>query len=75
VALVAGTFEAELGRPVRLSGVPWGADMRHFTARGIPCTMAGTHGIELAHAVDERVDLAELTALARAIVRLLVRAR
>ena len=56
---------------VRPAGVPWGADMRHFTARGIPCTMAGTRGIELAHAVDERVALAELTALARAMVRVL----
>ena len=52
----------------------WGADMRHFTARGIPCTMAGTPGIELAHAVDERLPLTELTALARATVRLLARA-
>ena len=59
---------------MRAAGVPWGADMRHFTARGIPCTMAGTPGIELAHAVDERLALAELTALARAMVRVLARA-
>ena len=74
VRAVTGAFEAELGRGVRASGVPWGADMRLFTARGIPCTMAGTPGIELAHAVDERVPLAELTTLARAIVRVLARA-
>jgi acetylornithine deacetylase len=48
--------------------------MRHFTARGIPCTMAGTRGIELAHAVDERVELGELVALARALVRVVMRA-
>ena len=71
---VAAAFAAELGREVRPAGVPWGADMRHFTARGIPCTMAGTSGIELAHAVDERLPLAELTSLARATVRLLARA-
>jgi acetylornithine deacetylase len=47
--------------------------MRHFTARGIPCTMAGTPGIELAHAVDERLRLADLTALARSLVRVLAR--
>ncbi|HET8952417.1 MAG TPA: M20/M25/M40 family metallo-hydrolase, partial [Solirubrobacteraceae bacterium] len=70
---VAAAFAAELGREVRPSGVPWGADMRHFTARGIPCTMAGTPGIELAHAVDERLPLADLTALARAMVRVLAR--
>jgi len=71
---VAAAFGEELGRPVRPSGVPWGADMRHFTARGIPCTMAGTSGIALAHAVDERLALSELTALARATTRLLTRA-
>ena len=60
-------------RDVRAAGVPWGADMRHFTARGIPCTMAGTPGIELAHAVDERVALAELASLARSLVRVLAR--
>ena len=74
VAVVSAAFADELGREVRPAGVPWGADMRHFTARGIPCTMAGTRGIELAHAVDERVALAELTALARAMVRVLARA-
>jgi acetylornithine deacetylase len=68
---VAAAFADELGRPVRPAGVPWGADMRHFTARGIPCTMAGTGGIELAHAVDERLPLADLRAVARATVRVL----
>jgi acetylornithine deacetylase len=74
VGLVRDAARDELGRPVRLAGVPWGADMRQFTARGIPCTMLGTTGIELAHAVDERVDLAELTALARTLVRVVLRA-
>ncbi len=74
VRAVSTGFGAELGRPVEPAGVPWGADMRHFTARGIPCTMAGTPGIELAHAVDERIGIADLTRLARAIVRVLVRA-
>jgi acetylornithine deacetylase/succinyl-diaminopimelate desuccinylase-like protein len=31
--------------------------------------MAGTSGIERAHAVDEHVEVAELVTLARAIVR------
>jgi acetylornithine deacetylase len=73
VAAVARAFGDELDREVRPAGVPWGADMRHFTARGIPCTMAGTPGIELAHAVDERVPLGDLTSLARATVRVLAR--
>jgi acetylornithine deacetylase len=74
VDLVAGAFGDELGRAVERVGVPWGADMRHFTARGIPCTMAGTRGIERAHAVDERLPLSELEALGRALVRVLARA-
>jgi acetylornithine deacetylase len=48
--------------------------MRLFTARGIPCTMIGTTGIERAHAVDEWVALDELEALARTLVRVVLRA-
>jgi acetylornithine deacetylase len=46
-------------------GVPYGADMRLFCARGIPAVMVGPSGIELAHAVDERVRVDELAAVAR----------
>ena len=55
----------------RTVGVPYGADMRLFTARGIPCVMAGTGGLERAHAVDEWVAIDELVSLARVIVRVL----
>jgi acetylornithine deacetylase len=68
-ALVRGALAAELGREVAVAGVPWGADMRLWTARGIPTVMAGTSGIERAHAVDERVRVDDLVTLARAIVR------
>jgi acetylornithine deacetylase len=70
VDAVAAAIEAERGRPARRIGVPWGADMRLFAARGIPCVMAGPSGIERAHAVDEWVDAGELVALARILVRL-----
>jgi acetylornithine deacetylase len=50
-----------------VAGVPYGADMRLFCARGIPTVMVGTSGIELAHAVDERVSVDELAAVARII--------
>lgn len=72
VARVRGAFEAELGRPAPLVGVPYGADMRLFTERGIPCVMAGPGGIERAHGVDERVSVSELVHVARAIVRVLL---
>jgi len=68
-ALVRDALRVELGREVALAGVPWGADLRLWTARGIPCVMAGTPGIERAHAVDEHVALADLETLARVIVR------
>jgi acetylornithine deacetylase len=73
VAAVAGAVSQERGRPPAIAGVPWGADMRLFSARGIPCVMAGTSGIERAHAVDEWVAADELVALARILVRAALR--
>jgi len=64
-AVLAEGFEARIG------GVPWGADMRLYTARGIPTVMIGTTGIELAHAVDEHVRLDEVEALSRIIARVI----
>jgi acetylornithine deacetylase len=45
--------------------------MRLYAARGIPTVMVGTSGIELAHAVDERVRVEEVELLARVIGRVL----
>jgi acetylornithine deacetylase len=67
--LVRDAVAAETGRPARVAGVPWGADMRLWCARGIPCVMLGPRGIELAHGVDERVRIDDLETVARAIVR------
>ena len=67
--LVRAAVGAESGRTARVAGVPWGADMRLWCARGIPCVMAGPTGIELAHAVDERVGVDDLVTVARTIVR------
>ena len=71
--LVQAALSDELGREAPLTAVPYGADMRQFTTRGIPCVMAGTAGAERAHAVDERVDLGELIATARMMVRAALR--
>jgi acetylornithine deacetylase len=72
VGAVRAAAAGELGAPPPLVGVPYGSDMRHFCARGIPCVMLGPSGLELAHAVDERVDIVELVSLARLLVRLLL---
>ena len=71
VRRVRDAFTAEAGREARLVGVPYGADMRLFTARGIPCVMAGTPGLERAHTVDEWVSVTDLTTVARAVARTL----
>ena len=55
-----------------VTGVPWGADMRLFCARGIPTVMLGTHSIAISHTVDEHVEAAEVVQLARILVRLLL---
>jgi acetylornithine deacetylase len=67
--VVRGALLRETGREVAAVGVPWGADMRLWTQRGIPTVMAGTPGIERAHAVDERVRVDDLVTVARVIER------
>jgi acetylornithine deacetylase len=74
VRTVRDAAAAELGTSPPCIGVPYGADMRLFCARGIPTVMFGPSGLELAHAVDERVALDELLALARVLVRVLLAA-
>jgi acetylornithine deacetylase len=71
--LVLEAARDELGREVEPVGVPYGADMRLFCERGIPCVMFGTPGLERAHAVNEYVDVGELATLARVLVRLIAR--
>jgi acetylornithine deacetylase len=71
--LVLGAARDELGRDVEPVGVPYGADMRLFCERGIPCVMFGTPGLERAHAVDEYVEVADLVSLSRALIRAIVR--
>jgi acetylornithine deacetylase len=75
VALVQQSLGEEVGETPPLVGVPYGADMRLFCERGIPTVMAGPRGLARAHAVDEWVDVAELAAVARAIVRVTLRFR
>jgi acetylornithine deacetylase len=52
-----------------LAGMPYGADMRHFTERGIPTVMIGPGGLDRIHGVDERVALEEVVRLAELIAR------
>jgi acetylornithine deacetylase len=70
-ALVRAAGSAEAGREVAVAGVSYGADMRLFCERGIPCVMCGTPGMEHAHAVDERVAIDDLVRLSRTIGRVI----
>jgi acetylornithine deacetylase len=69
VGLVQQATAAELGAAAPLAGVGYATDMRLFCERGIACVMFGPRGIRYAHAVDERVAIAELVTVARVIVR------
>jgi acetylornithine deacetylase len=70
VALVADTIAAVTGLPAPLTGVPYGADMRLYCARGIPTVMYGPGDIRRAHAVDEAVPLGEVFSHVRTLARL-----
>lgn len=52
-----------------LAGMPYGADMRHFTERGIATVMIGPGGLERIHGVDERVALDDVVRLSELIAR------
>jgi len=71
--LVQACAADELGAAPPFTGVPYGSDLRHFTARGIPTVMFGTPGLARAHAVDEHVEVGALLTVARTLVRLLCR--
>jgi acetylornithine deacetylase len=73
VDLVHQAAREQCSPSAELCGVPYGADMRHFCAHGIPCVMLGPPGLERAHAVDEWVSISDLTRLARAIALVILR--
>lgn len=68
--LVQEAFTQTTGHLAQTIGAPYGADMRLFTERGIPCVMAGTPGLERAHAANEWVSISDLTKLAGSIQRI-----
>ncbi|HEX8085670.1 MAG TPA: M20/M25/M40 family metallo-hydrolase [Solirubrobacteraceae bacterium] len=71
--LVRDCAAGVLGSAPPLTGVSYGSDLRHFSQRGIPVVMFGPGGLERAHAVDERVSVDDVVAVARTIARVLVR--
>lgn len=66
VRTVGAAFEAAAGRPARLQGMTYGADMRLLVdPGGIPTMMFGPGDIRLAHRPDEYVPVDELLTATR----------
>ena len=49
----------------RVEGAPYGSDLRHYAAHGIPTVQFGPGELRAAHAVDESVSLSEVVACAQ----------
>jgi acetylornithine deacetylase len=74
LAELARSCAAEvLGVAPASRGVPYGADMRLFTERDIPCVMIGPGDPRGAHAVDEHVPVDDLVRAARIMVLVVLR--
>ena len=73
VALVRRAAGDVLGAPPALRGVPYGADMRLFTAAGIPCVMCGPGDPHVAHTTDESLPVVDLVRAARMMALVVVR--
>lgn len=58
----------------RARGVPYGSDLRHYAAEGIPTLQFGPGDVTLAHGPREQVPLAEVAAVTRTLVLALLRA-
>ena len=56
----------------RLTGAPYGSDLRQYAAVGIPTVQYGPGMIKNAHAVDEHVAIAEVVTCARAYAELIL---
>ncbi len=57
----------------RVEGAPYGSDLRHYAAHGIPTVQFGPGELRAAHAVDESVSLSEVVACAQAYAVLALR--
>ena len=68
----AAATSAGAGRP-RVEGAPYGSDLRHYAAHGIPTLQYGPGSLGAAHAVDESVTARELMTCARTYALLALR--
>ena len=63
---LAAAVEAATGRPPKLLGEPYGADMQMFINHGgTPCVIFGPGDVRVAHSADEHVSIDEVETCAR----------
>lgn len=68
VGALTGAFEQANGSPVRVQGMPYGADMHLLVHHGgTPTVIFGPGDVRTAHAPDEFVPIVELAAATRAL--------
>ncbi len=72
--LVQDAAERVTGRRPAEVAAPYGSDLRHYLAAGIPTVQHGPGDIALAHSVDESVPVAEVLSCARTLALVAVRA-
>ena len=69
---VAAAVMAAGGCAPAFTGAPYGSDLRQYAAAGIPTVQYGPGDVAQAHAIDERVSIAEVVRSAEAYARLLL---
>lgn len=71
---VVDAVSAARGGVADVVGAPYGSDLRLYAAAGVPTLQYGPGRVEHAHAVDERVDIADVLGCARVYALLAARA-
>lgn len=62
---LAGAVSRVTGTSPPVLGAPYGSDLRHYLAHGIPAVQHGPGDVRVAHAVDEHVSLSDTVACAK----------
>jgi acetylornithine deacetylase len=70
---VAGCVAAQGDPEPAVLGAPYGSDLRHYAAAGVPTLQYGPGDVRYAHAADEQVEVADLVRCARVYALLALR--
>jgi acetylornithine deacetylase len=73
LADVLGCIVAQGSPTPDVLGAPYGSDLRHYAAAGVPTLQFGPGDVRYAHALDEHVEVADLVRCARVYALLALR--